>query len=289
MAWSRKKKTLVIIICLVILICCITWAKDFKSSISGDRIGVIEIEGVIADGKDAVEEIVKFKEDPAIKGVILRIDSPGGAVGPSQELYREVLKLKATKKVYVSMGSTCASGGYYIAAAADKLYANPSTITGSIGVIMQLMIVEDMLKKFGLESNTIKAGKFKDVGSPFRTMTAQEREYMDGVVMSIYDQFINDIASARKMDAGKVRALAEGKVYTGNQAKDAGLIDSIGDFYDTVDALKISLKISGKPKLVYAEKPFSIPRWIFGTFSQDLSKELSNRIFSSPIKLLIAP
>ena len=183
-----------------------------------------------------MEDIIRFKEDPSIKGVILRINSPGGGVGPTQEIFREVVKLKEKKKVYVSMGSTCASGGYYIASAGEKLYANPSTITGSIGVIMQLMIVEDVLKKIGLKSNTIKAGEFKDAGSPFREMTRAERAYMDKIVQSIYEQFIKDIAAARKMDPERVKKLAEGKIYTGNRAKELGLIDGIGNFYDTVDA-----------------------------------------------------
>jgi protease-4 len=285
MPWSRKKKAFLVILSLVFLMFCISFIRSLAGRASGDRIGVVEIEGVISGSKEVTEDIVRFKEDPSIKGVILRINSPGGGVGPTQEIYREVKKLKDKKKVYVSMGTSCASGGYYIASAAERLYANPSTITGSIGVIMQLMIVEDVLKKIGVQSNTIKAGEFKDAGSPFRQMTPAEKAYMDGIVRNIYEQFMKDIALGRRMDLEKVKQLAEGRIYTGNQAKDLGLIDEIGDFYDTVDALKAALNIKGKPTLVYTEKPFSLSKWVFGS----LSRELMNELFSSPFKFLPAP
>jgi protease IV len=286
---SRKSKVLVVIVSVIVLIFVISLVRKRVSTPSGNVIGVVEIEGIISDSKETMEEILKFKEDASIKGVILRINSPGGAVGPSQEIYREVLKLREKKKVFVSMGTTCASGGYYIASAADKLYANPSTITGSIGVIMQLVVVEDLLKKLGLQPNTLKAGKLKDAGSPFRSMTPDERAYMDQVIANIYDQFIKDVSTARKMDVEKVRVLAEGRIYTGTQAQEVGFVDGIGNFYDTVDALKAALGMKGKAELVYAEKPFTLSRWLFGTFSETLSKEVADRIFSSPVKLLMTP
>jgi protease IV len=289
MAWSRRKKAWLAIILSVVVVIVLSLVSGGFGSRSGERIGIVEIEGVISGSKEAMEEIIRFKEDPSIKGVILRINSPGGGVGPTQEIFREVTKLKKEKTVYVSMGTSCASGGYYIAAAADRLYANPSTITGSIGVIMQLMIVEDVLKKIGVTSNTIKAGEFKDAGSPFRRMTPAERVYMEGVTKSIYEQFLKDIAAGRKMDLAVVRRLAEGRVYTGNQAKEAGLIDDIGNFYDTVDALKTALAIKGKPNLVYTEKPFSFSKWLFGSLSQDLSREMANRIYSSPFSFMMTP
>jgi protease-4 len=255
---------------------------------SGDRIGVVEIEGVISGSKEVMDDIVDFKDDASIKGVILRINSQGGGVGPTQEIYREVVKLTEKKKVYVSMGTTCASGGYYIASAGQKLYANPSTITGSIGVIMELMNVEDVLKKIGLKSNTIKAGEYKDTGSPFRPMTPEERAYMDGIVTNIYDQFTKDVATGRKMNVETVKKLAEGRIYTGTMAKDVGLVDAIGNFYDTVDAMKADLRIKGKPVLVYPEKPFSLVRWIFGVVGHDFTRELANQLTSSPFKFLMA-
>ncbi len=285
MPWSRKRKALFVILALIVLIFFVSLLKGLPGKGQEEQIGVVDIEGVISDGKEVMEEVVRFKEDDAIKGVILRIDSPGGAVGPTQEIYREVIKLREKKKVFVSMGTACASGGYYIAAAAEKIYANPSTITGSIGVIMQLMIMEDVLKKLGLQSNTIKAGKYKDVGSPFRRMTESEKAYMDGIVNSIYEQFIKDIAEGRGMDVEAVRKAAQGRIYTGAQAKELGLVDSLGNFYDVVDDLKDDLGIEGEPILIRAEKPFSFRKWLFSSLAQ----ELINGMHSSPFKFLMTP
>lgn len=288
MAWTRKKKAWIGILSVIVLVIIIFLIVEHLQGPSGDRIGVVEIEGVISGSKEVMDDIVDFKDDASIKGVILRINSPGGGVGPTQEIYREVVKLKEKKKVYVSMGTTCASGGYYIASAGQKLYANPSTITGSIGVIMELMNVEDVLKKIGLKSNTIKAGEYKDTGSPFRPMTPEERAYMDGIVTNIYDQFTKDVATGRKMNVETVKKLAEGRIYTGTMAKDVGLVDAIGNFYDTVDAMKADLRIKGKPVLVYPEKPFSLVRWIFGVVGHDFTRELANQLASSPFKFLMA-
>jgi len=288
MAWSRKKKAWIVILSVIVLVIIISLIVEHLQGPSGDRIGVVEIEGVISGSKEVMDDIVDFKDDASIKGVILRINSQGGGVGPTQEIYREVVKLTEKKKVYVSMGTTCASGGYYIASAGQKLYANPSTITGSIGVIMELMNVEDVLKKIGLKSNTIKAGEYKDTGSPFRPMTPEERAYMDGIVTNIYDQFTKDVATGRKMNVEAVKKLAEGRIYTGTMAKDVGLVDAIGNFYDTVDAMKADLRIKGKPVLVYPEKPFSLVRWIFGVVGHDFTRELANQLTSSPFKFLMA-
>jgi protease-4 len=288
MAWSRKKKAWIVILSVIVLVIIISLIVEHLQGPSGDRIGVVEIEGVISGSKEVMDDIVDFKDDASIKGVILRINSPGGGVGPTQEIYREVVKLTEKKKVYVSMGTTCASGGYYIASAGQKLYANPSTITGSIGVIMELMNVEDVLKKIGLKSNTIKAGEYKDTGSPFRPMTPEERAYLDGIVTNIYDQFTKDVATGRKMNVEAVKKLAEGRIYTGTMAKDVGLVDAIGNFYDTVDAMKADLRIKGKPVLVYPEKPFSLVRWIFGVVGHDFTRELANQLTSAPFKFLMA-
>ncbi|HME46069.1 MAG TPA: signal peptide peptidase SppA [Syntrophorhabdales bacterium] len=287
MARTRMKKVLIVIIIVILLVFLLSILRACLGK-SGDRVGVVEIEGVISESRQTMEEIVRFKEDPSIKGVILRINSPGGSVGPTQEIYREVVKLKAKKKVFVSMGSVCASGGYYIAAAGEKVYANPSTITGSIGVIMQSVILEELLKKIGVKSNTIKAGELKDAGTPFREMTPEERAYLDGIVKNIHEQFIKDVAAGRKMDFEKVKTMADGRIYTGLQAKDLGLVDSIGNFYDTVDDIKKVLAIKGKPQLVYSEKPFSFSRWLFSSMS-DLSKESMESFFSSPFKFLYSP
>ena len=260
---------------ILLIVCIIAAVVLFVTGISGmftggSRIGVVEVEGTIADLKDVMADIVRFKEDDSIKGVIVRINSPGGAVGPTQEAASELKKLKEKKKVYVSMGSVCASGGYYIAAVGERLYANPSTVTGSIGVILQQVVVEDLMKKIGLQENTIKAGAMKDVGNPFRKMTAPERKYLQDIIDSIHGQFIKDVAAGRKMNIDKVRELADGRIYTGLQAKEVGLIDNIGTFYDTVDAMKTTLGIKGKPELVYGKRPFAPLKWLFSSALQDM-------------------
>ena len=287
MSATRMRKALVVIVGIILIVFLLSIIRAFVGK-PGERVGVVEIEGVIAESRQTMEDIVRFKEDPSIKGVILRINSPGGSVGPTQEIFREVIKLKEKKKVFVSMGSLCASGGYYLAAAGEKVYANPSTITGSIGVIMQSVILEDLLKKIGVRSNTIKAGDLKDAGTPFREMTPDERAYLNEVVKNIHEQFIKDIAAGRNLDIEKARKLADGRIYTGLQARELGLVDSIGNFYDTVDDLKKALNIKGKPELVYTEKPFSLSKWLFSSMT-NISKESLESFFSSPFKFLYYP
>ncbi len=267
---GRKVLLIVTIVVAVVIFAASFMSGMFGGAAGGGKIGVVEIEGTISDLKDVMADVVRFKEDDDIRGVIVRINSPGGAVGPTQEVASELKKLKAVKKVYVSMGSVCASGGYYIAAIADKLYANPSTITGSIGVIMQQTVVEDLMKKIGVQSNTIKAGSMKDVGSPFRKMTDSERKYLQDIIDSIHEQFIKDVAAGRKMPLDKARTLSDGRIYTGLQAKEAGLIDGIGTFYDVLDEMKKAVGIKGKPELVYGKRPFSPLKWLVSSAVQDM-------------------
>ena len=285
MAISGGKKVFLIITLIVVIIFIALYLVTSLTPAGSGKIGVVEIEGAITDMKEAMEDVVKFKEDDSIMGVILRINSPGGAVGPTQEIYSEIKKLKKSKKVYVSMGSVCASGGYYLAVTGDKVYASPSTITGSIGVIMEQAVVEDLMKKIGIESNTIKSGPLKDTGTPFRKMRDDERKYLQGVIDSIYEQFVNDVAEGRKMPVDKVRQLADGRIYTGLQAKDTGLIDTIGTFYDVVDDMQKDLGIRGKPSLVYGKRPFSFLRWILSSAIQDIIFKNT----SQPVQFLYKP
>lgn len=267
---TRTKKAFLVIMIIVILTFFASMLTGIFGTGFGERIGVVEIEGVIADGKDVMEDIVKFKEDEGMRGVIVRINSPGGSVGPSQEIFQELKKLAAKKKVYVSAGSVCASGGYYVASAAEKIYANPSTITGSIGVIMEQVVAEELLKKIGIQPNTIKAGKFKDVGSPFRKMEDSERAYFQQIVDGIHEQFIQDVATARKMPVDTVKGLSDGRIYTGSQAKELGLIDGIGTFYDVVDNMKNALGIKGKPVLVHGKRPFSLLKLLVSSLTDTI-------------------
>ena len=270
MAGSKGKKVFLVIALVVVVLFIALYLIGSLSSIGAGKIGVVEIEGPITDMKEAMEDVVKFKEDDSIKGVILRINSPGGAVGPTQEIYSEIKKLKRSKKVYVSMGSVAASGGYYLAVTGEKVYASPSTITGSIGVIMEQAVVEDLMKKIGVETNAIKSGPLKDTGTPFRKMREDERKYLQDIVNSIYEQFLKDVAEGRKMPIDRVRELADGRIYTGLQAKEAGLIDRIGTFYDAVDDMQKALGIKEKPSLVYGKRPFSFIRWLLSSSIRDV-------------------
>lgn len=285
MARSKIKITFLVISGIIIVGFFISLAIGVSGRVFGEKIGVVEIEGVIAESKDIMEDIVRFKEDETVKGVILRINSPGGSAPPSQEIFEEVKKLRGKKKVYVSMGAVCASGGYYIATAGEKIYAMPSTITGSIGVIMEQVVIEDLLKKVGLQPNTMKAGDFKDVGSPFRKMKVEERKYFQEILNTIHTQFINTVATERKIPMDAAKRLSDGRVYLGQQAKDLKLIDQIGTFYDTVDDMKTALNIKGKPVLVYGKRPFSLLKWLISSISQGLL----SRQFSSPFKYIMAP
>lgn len=223
-------------------------------TLSRQRIGLVEVKGMITDASETIRQITKYRKDRSIRGIVLRIDSPGGAVAPSQEIYTEVLKLKSQKKVFASMGSVAASGGYYIASAADQIIANPGTLTGSIGVIMTFANVEQLMNKIGLRPETMKSGKFKDTGSPTRPMTPDERKLLQNVVDNVFDQFVSAVSKGRKMDYDEVKKLADGRIYTGKQAFDLKLVDRLGSLEDTISLLGKAVGIEGEPKIVQ-EKP----------------------------------
>ncbi len=220
----------------------------------GEKIAVIELRGVILDPQPVVEKLVKLRKNDTVKAIVLRIDSPGGGVGPAQEIYSEVKKAQKEKKVLVSMGSVAASGGYYIACAADTIMANPGTITGSIGVIMESLNVEELLQKIGLRSMVVKAGKHKDLGSPLRAMTEEEKKLLQGVLDSVHDQFIRAVAEGRKLPVEKVRELADGRIFSGEQARNLGLVDELGGLEEAIAMAAKMAGIRGEPEVIYAEK-----------------------------------
>ena len=224
----------------------------------GDKIAVVEISGVITQSSGIIEEIHQYLEDEGVKAIILRIDSPGGGVGPSQEIHREVLKVKTRKKVVTSMGSVAASGGYYIACASDLIVANPGTITGSIGVLMEFTNIEELFKKIGIKGVVLKSGEHKDIGSPFREMTPDEKKIIQEVIDNVHQQFIQAVAEGRKMDHSKVAQIADGRILTGEQAKQAGLVDQIGNLQDAIDTTAKLVGIEGKPNVLYPKKKFSL-------------------------------
>lgn len=212
---------------------------------SGGEVAVLVIEGPIFDSSKVLRKIESMRNDKSVKAVVVRIDSPGGAVAPSQEIFGELKKLKNDKKIVVSMGTVAASGGYYIALAADKIIASKGTITGSIGVIMKSMSVAQLVKWARLESRVVKSGKFKDSGSPFRPISEDEKIYFQGLIDNMYEQFVGDVASERHMPLEKLKTLADGRVYTGEQALNLGLIDGLGNLYDALDEAK---KMAGLPQ-----------------------------------------
>jgi protease-4 len=220
----------------------------------GERVAVISVSGLISDSEPTIEQLKRFGKDDSVKAIVLRIDSPGGGVGPSQEIYEEVKKARAKKPVLASMGALAASGGYYIACAAQRVYANPGTITGSIGVIMPFMNVKDLVEKIGVRGMTVKSGAFKDMGSPLRDMTLPERELLQGVVDNVHLQFVNAVADGRNLPREDVLRIADGRIFSGEQARGLGLIDALGNLEDAIsDAAKLG-KISGEPKIVTAPK-----------------------------------
>jgi protease-4 len=224
----------------------------------GDKIAIVEIRGVITQSSGIIEELHLHLEDEGVKAIILRIDSPGGGVGPSQEIHREILKIKSKKKVITSMGSVAASGGYYIACASDLIVANPGTITGSIGVLMQFSNLEELLKKIGIKGVVLKSGEHKDIGSPLREMTPEEKKMMQEVLDNVHQQFIQAVAEGRKLDYSKVVQIADGRIITGEQAKHFGLVDKMGNLQDTIDITAEMVGIKGKPNVLYPKKRISI-------------------------------
>ena len=221
---------------------------------SSNAIGVIKLNGIIRDSNDIIKNLKDFTENKNIKAIILKINSPGGAVVPSQEIYREIMRLKKKRKIFAYIQSLGASGAYYVASATDKIFANPGSIIGSIGVIIEFTNIEKLLDKIGIKGITIKSGKFKDVGNPTREMTDEEREYLKSLIMSVYNQFLKDVSNARKIPVEKLKKIADGRVFTGEEGLKYGLVDNLGNFDDVVDYVKNICKIKGKPEIVYPEE-----------------------------------
>jgi len=220
----------------------------------GKKIGVITINGAILTTQPTVSDIIKFRKDKGIKAIIVRIDSPGGGVVPSQEIYEELQKTRKGKKIIVSMGSVAASGGFYIAAAADRIVANPGTIVGSIGVIMEFVRLEELLKKIGVSIDVLKSGEFKDMGSPQRKLTEREKEILNQLITDTQQQFVRAVAKGRHLSKEEVEKIADGRVFSGERAKALGLVDALGNFQDAVELAKKMTGIKGDVTLVYPSK-----------------------------------
>lgn len=248
---------------MILMTLLITFSSRPEEFEFGEKVGVVEINGVITDSKDIIQKIKTYRENEAIKAIVVRINSPGGAVGPSQEIYREIRKTIAVKKVVASMGAVAASGGYYAAAAANGIMANPGTITGSIGVIIGYTNFQEIMKKIGLVPVVVKSGEYKDLGSPVRTMTDEERGILQTFVGKIHRQFVSDAAEGRKMDEARMGELADGRIYTGEEAQSLGLIDRLGNLEDAVEWAGRMGGIKGKITAVYPrEEKFTIWKYL---------------------------
>jgi protease IV len=229
------------------------------STLFGPRVAIVELEGIITDVDDIVRELKSHRENPAVRAVVMRINSPGGVVGPTQELHDAILRVRqAGKPVVASLGAVAASGGYYTAVACDQIYANPGTLTGSIGVIMQLANVEQLMKKVGVDYVVVKAGAYKDIGNMGRPMTPEERRVLQALLDDIHAQFISAVATGRKLEREEVVRVADGRVFSGTQAKDLKLVDALGGLEDAVLAAGKLAGLPSPPSVIQPKRHFSI-------------------------------
>ncbi|NUO78768.1 signal peptide peptidase SppA [candidate division KSB1 bacterium] len=226
--------------------------EDSLDLATGKRLGLVEVKGVILDSEPVVKELERFGEDKSIAAIILRIDSPGGGVAASQEIYEAVKRVRkeSHKFVVASMASVAASGGYYVACGADTIIANPGTTTGSIGVIAELVNTTELLKKIGVSFEIVKSGKYKDSGTPWRPFTEEDRRYFQTYVDDAYNQFVEVVAGARNLSKEEVLKYADGRVFTGQQALNYRLIDALGTYQDAVALAAEQAGISGKARIV---------------------------------------
>lgn len=236
----------------------------------GDKVGVVEVFGVIADSRQVIEQLHAFRDNDSVKAVVLRVDSPGGGVGPSQEIHDEVKLLDELKPVVVSMGSVAASGGYYVSAPAREIIANPGTITGSLGVIMEFTNLQELLDKIGLSSVVVKSGEYKDIGSPARVMTDAERGILQDLIDDVHSQFVASVASGRHLEESVVRSFADGRIFSGHRAMEIGLVDKMGNLDVAIQRAAELAGIDGDPDVVYppGKKPRFIDLFIEETLNQ---------------------
>ncbi len=268
MAKSRTGKAILFVVIIIVigigLALAVSLISDGEKSSSGlselfdfgNKIGVVTIEGTIGGSDETLKQLRRYRKKSSIKAIVLRINSPGGTVAPAQEIYREIVKVKKKKPVVVSMETVAASAAYYISSPADRIVCSKGTITGSIGVIMMLPDIHKIIDKIGADVNVVKAGKYKDIGSVVRPMSEEERNILESFAAEIHEQFISDVAEGRKgkIEIEELRKVADGRFFTGERAKEMGLVDSIGNFYDAVKIAAELGKIKTEPELVYPKK-----------------------------------
>jgi protease-4 len=252
---------------------------DETASTSGEKVALVTLDEPILSSEEIVRQIKKYRDNKSIKAIVFRVNSPGGGVAASQEIYEEVKKTRESgKPVVVSMGEVAASGGYYVSLGANKIVANPGTLTGSIGVIIQYIQVEELMKKIGVDAPTYKSGRYKDIGSPFRRSTEDEKKFFDQLIANVYEQFVDAVIAERKLDRRKVLQYADGRVFTGKQAVEYGFVDTLGTLEDAIALAGEMSGIEGKPRVIKERKakPF------FGESVSELAA-LKEQILDQPI------
>ena len=249
---------------------------DRWKSPSGE-IALVRIQGMLMDSQNIVRQLSNYRHNPNVRGIVLRIDSPGGAVAPAQEIYSEIMKLRADHKtVYASMGTVAASGGYYIACAADYVLANPGTLTGSIAAVMVFSNIEELANKIGVKPVIIKSGKYKDVGSPLRAMNPEERKLLQNVVDDVHQQFVQAVAKGRGLPVSEVNEIADGRIMTGQQALTLKLVDEMGGLEKTIELLAKKIGVEGRPKVIEEKEKTPFFDWL-------LQSSLSSRLIETLI------
>jgi len=256
---------------------------DRWKSPSGE-IALVRIQGMLMDSQNIVRQLSDYRHNPGVRGILLRIDSPGGAVAPAQEIYSEIMKLRADHKtVYASMGTVAASGGYYIACAADYVLANPGTLTGSIAAVMAFSNIEELTNKIGVKPVIIKSGKYKDVGSPLRAMNPEERKLLQNVVDDVHQQFVQAVAKGRGLSVSEVKEIADGRIMTGQQALKLKLIDEIGGLEKTLELLAKKIGVEGRPKVIEEKEKTPFFDWLL---QSSLSSRLVETLIPAPLPRL---
>ncbi|MBI5788626.1 MAG: signal peptide peptidase SppA [Candidatus Schekmanbacteria bacterium] len=269
-----------LVLCFVLLMLVGVWMGK-RDYVGPDKIALVRVEGVIADSRDVLKQLDEYHKNDTVKAILLRIDSPGGGVAASQEIYQAVKKIteEGKQKVVVSMGSVAASGGYYIACAADSIIANPGTITGSIGVIMEFANIEELIKKVGVKTTVVKTGPHKDLGSPTREMTPEDLAVMQEMIDDVYDQFLQAVSEGRDMEIEQIKPLADGRIYSGRKAKELGLIDDLGNINEALEVTAQMAGITARPLVILEEKERNpVAQFLEGIFNGGIGSLLPSSI-----------
>ena len=281
------KKVLIFFAIFFVIIAVLSLILTFTHKVPlGEKVALVRISGVILDSTDVIEELKKHSKDSSVKAIVIRVDSPGGGVAPSQEIYEEILKIKEKKKIVVSMGSVAASGGYYISSPADKIVANAGTLTGSIGVIMEIPNVAGLMEKIGVKTQVVKSGKHKDIASVFKSLSPEEKLILQTVLDDVHDQFIQAVSDARGMKFEDIKELSDGRIFTGRMAKKLGLVDELGNLQDAIMLAGKLTGIKGEPDVVYEKEKFGFFDMLRGEFPG----KLINNVFPGiRLNYLLAP